>query len=299
MDRREFMGHGIGALCLASSGLSSLQACVKHFNPPLQKKSLKWWMIKEDLSVLEKFRLIKELGFHGVELDSPDDIDIQEVIHAMQDTGLEVPGLVNSVHWKKPFSHPDPIMRKACAEAMKDAFVLCQKLGGDTVLLVPAVVNKEVSYDMAWERSTKEIKKLIPFAEQYDVRIAIENVWNNFLLSPLEAKRYIDQFESDRVGWYMDIGNVIRYGFPEQWIRILGSRILKIDIKDYSTKLANEEGVWKGFEAKLGEGSVDWTAVNQALVDIGYTGWGSAEVSGGDKVRLADISNRMDELYAA
>jgi len=300
MDRRNFVSQGIGAVCLASSGMGVILACDNnHISAPLTKKSLKWWMIKEDLSVLEKFRLVKELGFDGIELDSPDDIDITEVMDAMGETGLEIPGLVNSIHWKKPFSHPDPSIRQDCADAMKDALALCSKLGGNTVLLVPAVVSKEVSYDDAWQRSTEEIRKLLPFAEKHGVGIAIENVWNNFLVSPLEARQYIDQFGSDRVGWYMDIGNVIRYGFPEQWIRILGKRIMKIDIKDYSTDLANEKGVWKGFEAKLGEGSVDWTAVNQALSDIGYNGWGSAEVSGGDKERLAEISARMGKLYAA
>jgi len=300
MNRRKFVSQGIGAVCLASSGMGSIIACDNNIiSVPLTKKSLKWGMIKENLSVLEKFRLVKELGFDGIELDSPNDLDISEVMHAMEDTGLKVPGLVNSIHWKKPFSHPDPVVRKECGDAMKDAFALCSKLGGDTVLLVPAVVKKEVSYDDAWDRSTEEIRKLLPYAEEHGVGIAIENVWNNFLVSPIEARHYIDQFESDRVGWYMDIGNVIKYGFPEQWIRILGKRVKKIDIKDYSTDLAAEKGVWKGFEAKLGEGSVDWTAVNQALSDIGYSGWGSAEVRGGDRERLTEISARMDKLYAA
>ncbi len=300
MNRRRFVGQSIGAVYLTSTLIGEVVACASStIPPPLNKKSLKWWMIKEDLSVLEKFKLVRDLGFDGIELDSPDDIDISEVMQAMDVTGLKVPGLVNSIHWKKPFSHPDSVVRQECADAMKSAFQLCEKLGGDTVLLVPAVVSREVTYDEAWERSTEEIRKLLPSAEKHNIRIAIENVWNNFLLSPLEAKMYIDQFESDLVGWYMDIGNVIRYGFPEQWIKILGKRIFKVDIKDYSTDLANEKGVWKGFEAKLGEGSVDWAAVNQALLDVGYNGWGSAEVSGGDRERLADISNRMDKLYAS
>jgi len=301
MDRRRFVGQGLGACALASINVSGVLASCSTLTPttPLHKKSLKWWMIQEDLSVREKFRLVKSLGFDGIELDSPDEVDIDEVVHAMKDTGLQIPGLINSIHWKKPFSDPDPTVRKECADAMLDAFALCQQLGGDTVLLVPAVVNKEVSYDEAWKRSTEEIRKLIPSAEKYNVTIAIENVWNNFLVSPLEAKQYIDQFESDRIGWYMDIGNIIRYGWPEQWIKILGKRVVKIDIKDYSTDFANERGVWKGFEAKLGEGSVDWSAVNKALSEVGYSGWGSAEVKGGDRERLADISSRMDTLYAA
>ena len=97
----------------------------------------------------------------------------------------------------------------------------------------------------------------------------------------------------------MDIGNIIRYGWPEQWIKILGKRIFKIDIKDYSTEKANNEGVWNGFRVALGEGSVNWGNVNEALSRVGYRGWGSAEVSGGDKKRLKEISDRMENLYAS
>lgn len=301
MDRRKFIGQGVGIACLATTNASSLLAgCAATPDVrPLHKKSLKWWMIKEDLSIMDKFRLVKELGFDGIELDCPDDIDIEQVEAAMKDTGLLMPGLVNSVHWKKPFSHPDAAVRQECTDAMIEGFQLCQRLGGDTVLLVPAVVNEEVGYDQAWERSIVEIKKLIPHADKYNISIAIENVWNNFLVSPLEAKHYLEEIGSDRVGWYMDIGNVIRYGWPEQWIRILGKHVFKVDIKDYSRELANDKGVWKGFEAKLGDGSVNWTAVNEALQEVGYSGWGSAEVSGGDRERLADISSRMDRLYSA
>jgi len=100
------------------------------------------------------------------------------------------------------------------------------------------------------------------------------------------------------IGWYMDIGNIVRYGWPEHWIRTLGPRILKVDIKDYSRKKATDEGIWKGFNAELGEGDVNWATVNKALAEIGYSGWGSAEVNGGDRVRLKEISDRMDRLYA-
>ncbi len=265
---------------------------------PLNKKSLKWGMIKEEMSVLEKFRLIQELGFDGIELDSPSDLNPEEVLDAIEQTDIVVPGLVNSKHWSRPLSDPDPAVREECTNSMIESLEVCKKLGGTTVLLVPAVVNDSVSYDEAWERSTAEIYKMLPKAKETGIKIAIENVWNNFLLSPLEAVRYIDQFDSPYIGWYMDIGNIIRYGWPEQWIRILGNRVFKIDIKDYSREKANEEGVWKGFETRLGEGSVDWAKVNEALADVGYNGWGSAEVSGGDRNRLSEISGRMDTIYA-
>lgn len=263
----------------------------------LNKKSLKYGMIKEDLSLLDKFKLIKELGFDGVELDSPNDLNEREILEARDKTGLIIPGVVNSVHWKSPLSDPDASVRAACVESMKTALRDCKKYGGTTVLLVPAVVNEKVSYADAYKRSQAEIKKILPVAKETGIKIAIENVWNNFLLSPLEAARYVDEFSSPMIGWYMDIGNIVRYGYPEQWISTLGKRIFKVDIKDYSRKKANEDGVWKGFDAQLSEGDVDWSAVNKALKSIGYSGWGSAEVSGGDRVRLKEISDKMDVCY--
>ena len=265
--------------------------------PPINKKSLKFGMIEEDLSVLEKFQLVKELGFDGVELDSPHQLNEKEILDAKQKTGLEIPGLVNSVHWKKPLSDPDPSVRAACTESMIDALHMCKKYGGTTVLLVPAVVNETVAYDEAWERSTEEIKKMLPTAHETGIKIAIENVWNNFLISPLEAARYIDQFDDSMIGWYFDVGNIVRYGWPDQWVKILGPRILKVDVKEYSRKKQTDEGIWEGFKVKLGDGDSDWSKVNQALKEIGYSGWGSAEVPGGDRSRLKEISQRMDRIF--
>ena len=254
-------------------------------------------MIEEDLSVLEKFQLVKDLGFDGVELDSPHQLNEAEILEAKQKTGLEIPGLVNSVHWKKPLSDPDPSVRAACTESMIAALHMCKRYGGSTVLLVPAVVNEAVAYDQAWERSTEEIKKMLPTAHETGIKIAIENVWNNFLISPMEAARYIDQFHDPMIGWYFDVGNIVRYGWPDQWVKILGPRILKVDVKEYSRKKQTDEGIWEGFKVKLGEGDSDWSKVNQALKEIGYSGWGSAEVPGGDRSRLKEISQRMDRIF--
>lgn len=265
---------------------------------PLTKKSLKYGMIKEGATVLEKFKLIKDLGFDGVELDSPNPLQEKEILDARDKTGLEIPGVVNSLHWNSPLSDPDPAVRGKCVESMKTSLRDCKKYGGTTVLLVPAVVNEKVSYAEAYERSQAEIRKILPFAEETGIKIALENVWNNFLLSPLEATRYIDEFNHPMIGWYFDVGNIVRYGWPEHWIRTLGKRILKVDIKDYSRKKASDEGIWKGFDAELGEGDANWAAVNKALREVGYQGWGSAEVNGGDRLRLKEISDRMDRCYA-
>lgn len=285
----------------ASLAVSTKSKCAAQKSSPLglHKKSLKWGMIKEDgLSVLEKFQLVKELGFDGIELDWPNDLPEKEILEARDKTGIELPGVVNSLHWKKPFSSPDASIRKELFDSMIEAFHKTKLYGGNTVLLVPGKVDENVRYDEAWSRSTAEIKKLLPEAEKTGVKIAIENVWNNFLISPMEAANYIDQFQSDMIGWYMDIGNVVRYGWPDQWVRILGKRIIKVDIKDYSRKKQNEEGIWEGFKVLLGDGSSDYAKVNAALKEVGYSGWGSAEVRGGDRIRLKEISDRMDMLYA-
>lgn len=295
-NRRDFIKYtGAAALSLAVG--PSLMANPSISDRPLIKKSLKFGMIKEDLSVLDKFKLVKDLGFHGVEMDSPNELEDKEILKARDKTGLEIPGVVNSVHWKAPLSDPDPTVRAKCVESMKVALHACKAYGGTTVLLVPAVVKQEIAYEDAYRRSQEEIRKLLPLAEETGIKIAIENVWNNFLLSPMEAARYIDEFESEMIGWYFDVGNIVRYGWPEHWIRTLGKRIIKIDIKEYSRKKQSEEGIWEGFKVKLTEGDCNWPEVNKALAEVGYSGWGSAEVSGGDRERLKDISERMDKIY--
>jgi len=263
------------------------------------KKSLKWGMVKEDLSIMDKFKLLKDLGFDGVELDSPNDLDKKQVLAARDKTGLVIPGVVNSVHWKSPLSHPDPKVRAACVDSMKTALQDCKDYGGTTVLLVAGVVNAEISYDDAYRRSQEEIRKMIPWAHETGVNIAIENVWNNFLLSPMEAARFVDELNDPMIGWYFDIGNIVRYGWPEQWIKVLNRRIMKLDVKEYSRKKQTDEGIWKGFDVELLEGDNNWPVIMRALESIDYKGgWMSAEVNGGDRKRLQQISGLMDKIIA-
>ncbi len=300
MDRQEFIK--LSALAVMTGSLSSWTTDSRgRKNDVIRiKKSLKFGMVQEDLSVMEKFRLLKDIGFDGVELDSPNDLNKEEILEAKNVTGLLIPGVVNSLHWAKPLSHPNPDVRAECVESMVTALKDCRDYGGDTVLLVAGKVDAGTSYDEAWDRSIGEIRKLLPVAEDTGVKIAIENVWNNFLISPLEAARYIDEFDHPMIGWYFDVGNIVRYGWPEHWIKILGRRILKLDIKEYSRKKQQEEGIGKGFDVELGEGDCNWPVVMDALEEIRYEGgWGSAEVRGGDRHRLQDIADRMDLIFAS
>ncbi len=262
------------------------------------KKAIMWGGIRVGKTIMERFQAAKVAGFDGVEVDSH--LDRNEVLKARDATGMSVASVCDSKHWNMPLSSPDPKVREEGVAALKIALEDAKTFGADTVLLVPGRVTETVSYDECWNRSSEEIKKVVPFAENLKVKIAVENVWNSFLLSPLEAARYIDQFKSPWVGAYFDIGNILAFGWPEQWIKILGKRIAKIHIKEFSRKLADSEGRSKGFNVKLREGDVNWTAVMKALDETGYTGWATVEMGGGDTPEgLKDLCDRLKLIIAS
>ena len=289
MNRREFIVGTTGAAMAVAAGTSAAA--------PRRglKKAVNLNMANVGKTVAEKFKAIKDAGFDGVEVDAPNSMNRDEVLKARDDSGLTIHGVVDSVHWGAPLSDAQKEVREKGLAGLIAAIEECKAYGGTNVLLVPAVVNKNVSYLEAYERSQAEIRKAIPKAKELGITIAIENVWNHFLLSPLEMERYIDGFESESVVSYFDIGNIITFGWPEQWIRILNKRIRRLHIKEYSRKKRDEKGLWKGFDVELNEGDNDWPAVRKALTEIGYDGWCTAEVNGGDAKRLADIKERMDK----
>jgi hexulose-6-phosphate isomerase len=239
-------------------------------------------------SVLDKFRLQKELGYDGMELVSPSDLKTEEVRRASEVTGMPVHGVVDMKHWEIRLSSPDPKVRHEGVAYLEQALRDCKAFGGSSVLLVPGKVSgPNETHDDVWKRSIVEIRKVLPLASQLGVRVLIENVWNGFCETPDEMRDYLDEIASPWVGAYFDIGNCRKFGASEEWIRTLGSRIVKLDCKDW--------GDTEGF-CKIGEGDVDWPAVRQALADIGFTGWCTAEVDGGDRLMLADISQRMNRV---
>ena len=279
-DRRQFLSHAAGVT--AGSLLPSTLFAEQRGAAGRIRKAAKFHMVTgDDLSVADRFALLKEVGFEGTEIHTRLKLDRDEVKAASEQTGLPVHGVLNS-------SNPD----------IAAAVDLAAFYGADSVLVVAGRVNEQTAYDENWREWLARLKDAAPYAAEHQVRLLVENVWNNFLLSPLEMARFLDDIGQESVGAYFDIGNVIRFGYPDQWIRILGPRIGKLDVKDYSRDLQMNAGLRKGFEARIGDGDAGWPAVCDALAEIGYEGWATAEVKGGGADRLADIARRMDRVFS-
>jgi len=270
------------------------------------RKAVMFGMIADDgvKTIAEKFALLRDCGYDGVEMDSPSDWKADEVRAAMEKTGIVVHGLVDSAHWSKPLNHPSDKISGAGLAALETCLKDAKSLGCSSILLVPGVVNNDLPYDECYTRSQAMIKKALPLARECGVKIAVENVWNGFLLSPLEAARYVDDFADAMMAFHFDIGNVINFGRPAQWVKILGQRIAKLHIKDFSLKKRDSEGLWKGFSVELGDGDAGWKDVMAALDATGYStakvgNWATAEVGGGDRERLKEVARRMDVILGA
>ena len=297
MKRREFVKKTIigSAGISAASAFSLTGSCASAGRE--SKIGIMWGTIRVEGSVLEKFQICKQAGFKGIQIYSH--LDRNEVLEASNKTGVEITGVCDAHHWKFLLSSPDSSVREKGRDALKISIEDAKAYGTDTVLLVPGKVDETVSYDDCWKRSIEEISKVLPLAEELNVTIAIENVWNNFILSPVEAIYYLDQFESPNVKFYFDCGNILVYGWPEQWINILGNRIARIHIKEFSNELANTKGKREGFNVKLGEGDVNWPAVMKAMDNTGYDNWLVLEQGGGDSPEgLKDLVERTRKIVA-
>lgn len=291
--RRKFLSATLGIV-----GTMALRPCASAFAAEASSaptglagrvyKSVKWGMIGVEGSVLEKFQLQKSLGYDGMELVSPSDLDAKEVRAASVSTGMPVHGVVDMRHWKMRLSSPEAKVRDQGRGYLEQALRDAHAFGGDSVLLVPGKVSgADENHDHVWRRSIVEIRRVLPLASRLGVRVLIENVWNGFCETPDQLRDYLDEISSPWVGAYFDIGNAQKFAPSEDWIRTLGSRIVKLDVKDW--------GRSNGF-CKIGDGDVHWPAVRVALGEIGFTGWSTAEVQGGDRDRLADIAARMDRV---
>ena len=304
LTRRSFLktssAYITGGALLSTSVLS---VCAKESQGKFKgelKKSLYWGMIPKEMSILERFQLIKEAGFAGVEvptIEKPS--EIEEFKAGAESTGIDIHSIMNSNHWDFPLSSGDPEVIKKGIEGMELSLRNAGDLEADTVLLVPGLVGGandptgQVSYKDAYDRSQKHIKELLPLARELNIIIAVENVWNRFLLSPLEFARYVDEFDSPYLKAYFDVGNIMLYGYPWDWIRILGKRIVKVHVKGFK---AGAEKLWAF--CNLGDGNIDWPEVRKAFSDIGYSGYISAELDRGNADYIRDVSKRMDKIIA-
>src|SRR5207244_8399272 len=206
-------------------------------------------------SVLEKFQAVKAAGFEGVEPMSH--MSQEEVLQALEKTGLKAASVCCSTHWNKTLSDPDEQVRREGLEGLRQALKDAKRYGATSVLLVPGKVTKDIPYDDCFKRSVAEIRKAIPLAQELDVKIAIENVWNDFITKPEQAKAFLDEINNPQVGWHFDIGNAVRFSPPEDWIPVLNGRIVKLHIKEYSR--------FKQFKVRFFEGDNHWAAIMKAL----------------------------------
>jgi L-ribulose-5-phosphate 3-epimerase len=248
-------------------------------------------MLPSQLSYEERFRLAQRVGFQGIEAQTVTDPNVvAEIKEASAKTGIKIHSVMNMDHWRYPLSSADPAVVARSMKGMETSLRNAKEWGAGTVLLVPAVVNPQTSYKDAYTRSQEKIRELIPVAKEQGVVIAIEEVWNKFLLSPLEFARYVDEFESTWVRAYFDVGNVVLFGYPQDWIRTLRDRIVKLHLKDFN------------FETKkfvpLREGSIDWPEVRRALDEIHFSGYATVELEKGDETYLKDVSDRVDQILA-
>ena len=246
------------------------------------------WSLPPEISIEEAFTLAKSAGFHSVEvnLDASGDLnpestdaDILALKEKALSAGMRVSGVSTGLLWAYPLTDNDPAKREKGIALIRRQIEAAQLLGVNAILVVPGTVTPEVAYDVAYKRSQTALREILPYAQEKKIAIGVENVWNKFLLSPLEFARFLDElnvnFETPVARAYFDVGNILLYGFPEQWIRILGKRIVRIHVKDFKTGIGNMSGFCNPCQ-----GDVPWAKVKTALDEIGYEDAISAEVGG-------------------
>lgn len=260
------------------------------------KKAVLVSMLPKALSYLDKFRLAKDAGFEGLEAMTIEDPKIaDEIREASTKADLRIHSVMNMAHWRYPLSSNKPEDINKSVAGMETSLRNAKLWGADCVLLVPAVVNAQTRYQDAYTQSQKVIReRLLPLAQELKVVIGIEEVWNKFLLSPMEFAAYVDSFKSPWIRAYFDVGNVVLYGFPQDWIRTLGKRIAKIHLKDFQMDRKESKYYWKN----IGEGEIDWPEVRRAMQEIGYADYVTTEIEGGDAAYLKDVAARVDRFLA-
>jgi hexulose-6-phosphate isomerase len=262
-------------------------------------KAVEYSMLPESASITERFQVARDAGFERIECPTTrDQAQAEAMKNAAEKAGIKIHSVMNMDHWKYPLSSADEAVVNRSLEGARTSLHNAHFWGADTVLIVPGVVNPETSYRDAYSRSQISIRKLLPLAEELKVIIAIEEVWNKFLLSPIEFANYIDQFQTPWIRAYFDVGNVQLYGYPADWIRTLGKRIVKLHIKDFS--FAHQRGGDKMVAEwmPLLEGDIDWRGIYSALKEIGFQGTATVELPGGDEAYLKEVYKRLTTILS-
>lgn len=298
-DRRTFLktlGTAIAASAAPVLTARPAAAPARQSTATGIRKSILINMLPRDVPYAQRFAAAREAGFDAIEMQTvtrPE--EAAEIKEAAAKAGIRIHSVMNMDHWRFPLSSGDPDVVTKSVAGMETSLRNAALWGADAVLLVPAVVDATTGYRDAYTRSQKVIReRLLPMARDMKVTIAVEEVWNKFLLSPMEFARYVDEFESPLLKAYFDVGNVVLFAFPQDWIRTLGPRIVKLHLKDFNFDRRNGTFAWKA----IGEGDIDWIEVRKALADIKYAGYVTTEVSGGDPAYLKDVGARVDRFLA-
>lgn len=247
-------------------------------------------------SVADSLAYAKQTGYESLELvvrekgelrPDADDAAVRAMVQEAERQGLGIPSLVPAVC--QGFASPAPAARQGALEGLQRSIHLAALLGADTILVHPGQLTPQVRYDAMYENVQQAMREVAPEAERAKVCVGVENVWNKFLLSPLEAKTFVDEVGSEYIGIYFDVGNFVPWAYPEQWIEILGSRIKKVHFKDFRRK--DHQFV------PLLEGDVDWPAVMKALRGVGYDSDVIQEVAG-DEAGMRSTAEAMRKILS-
>jgi hexulose-6-phosphate isomerase len=296
LSRRELLAAGTAA-ALTSTGSEIAASSMPRKPAGVIKKALIFSMLPGRLSIEDRMKLARDAGFDGVE-SSPigDQKEAERMRAAAEKASIRVHSVIYG-GWDPPLTHPDPAKQEQSYQNAVSAMHSAKNMGADNILLVPGVVNAETRYVDAYKRSQEHIRRLIPVAKELRIRIDVEEVWNNFLLSPMEFATYVDSFKSPWVQAYFDVGNVVAFAWPEDWIRTLGKRIKKVHIKDYKggPGLFGSRG---GNFVNIRDGSINWPEVHKAFAEIEYSSYVTLELGGGDEAYIRDLSARLDKILA-